>query len=876
MVLPKIEYIEISCTFLLVAAFFFPLEHIAMASMNEQSSAPPQYFHHAESDRRAFLHRVSYIYPLFFNELVDQRETVWNTKLHRDIQKAVLLRALRCEGESRLVYRHLLGMAVDLSTRTWVRLQLLCSMRSGFFHTKGSNGPTCPFFLYGNDIDMFGGTADSSREIHAFLQALTDLDSGNPVQAGAALRALIRDGTATGPVSLLILADYFLKRDDEQGAIELLSQIRENDDLPLEQKRKAEVTLLELYRSSGDIQNAVALGEQILAKGTGAHHLRIHSILSELYDTLGDDDGKWKHLQKIAFRYPASPEAVTAIESLLDVKTHIPDEYRQLSFQRIVVYFENRRFKEAGHYASVFLRSKEEDSYHPAALLLYGKSLYHSGQRAQAAHELHRFSNSYSDHEDAWEADLFIARCSSRGRKADVVERAYRRFVRNHPDNKYADDSLWKIALSWEKEGNLESALAEMKKMAEKYPESRWSGSALLKMGVILFRLGKFQPSGAVFTELRKRDINESFTKASMYWLLRCRLNTDGDREASALQDTLSSRDPLSYYTFLSKGLRKRHDRRGMYHDSSLFDAHRFSPFTENHGDMIKGYVQMMKMREKEVIALMEDLFSPAEPAAGRQRNDNALQFLRRGDLFHFLGYREEARWAYRSSMNHAVNDLPLYMSIAIHLGNAGETPLSVQAIKDRSRALREMKSSPSRGLSAFVPVHTLSYPVPEFLHEAVISSSRKYGIDPFLIVALIREESLFDPDALSPAGAIGLMQIMPPTGERIAEMAGIDDYSTDLLRDPSVNIEIGTYYLQRLIARYRGNLALVLSEYNAGPVMTEAWSRRTRPEETDLYIESVTYSETRNYIKRVMESYWIYKKLSGDHDIISGEWFGS
>ena len=123
--------------------------------------------------------------------------------------------------------------------------------------------------------------------------------------------------------------------------------------------------------------------------------------------------------------------------------------------------------------------------------------------------------------------------------------------------------------------------------------------------------------------------------------------------------------------------------------------------------------------------------------------------------------------------------------------------------------------------------------------------------LDPAVVAALIRWESRFEADALSPKGAIGLMQIMPDTGAWIAENLGMAVLHPDDLRDAEINLSLGTWYLRSLIDRF-GTLNLALAAYNAGPSRVEAWQRDS----------ASPYPETEAYIRRIRLSIPLYRIL--------------
>lgn len=139
----------------------------------------------------------------------------------------------------------------------------------------------------------------------------------------------------------------------------------------------------------------------------------------------------------------------------------------------------------------------------------------------------------------------------------------------------------------------------------------------------------------------------------------------------------------------------------------------------------------------------------------------------------------------------------------------------------------------------------------------------RRNGIDPYLVIGLIRQESLYRSWAVSPAGALGLMQVMPTTGALVARDLGRERYSPRDLEDPSTNIAFGTWYLARLLERFQGVLPLAVAGYNAGPHNVSSWLREQPPHlGVDDFVESIPYDETRGYVRRVLGFYALYVSL--------------
>jgi soluble lytic murein transglycosylase len=131
-------------------------------------------------------------------------------------------------------------------------------------------------------------------------------------------------------------------------------------------------------------------------------------------------------------------------------------------------------------------------------------------------------------------------------------------------------------------------------------------------------------------------------------------------------------------------------------------------------------------------------------------------------------------------------------------------------------------------------------------------------SLDPLLVLALMRQESMYDPTAHSPAGARGLMQLMPRTAERVAGRP----VSAEELFAPELNLELGIAHLKELVLRYGGNVLKGLAAYNGGEEAVRKWEERFGTLDLDEFVESITYRETRDYVKRVMSHYRRYQQL--------------
>jgi soluble lytic murein transglycosylase len=136
---------------------------------------------------------------------------------------------------------------------------------------------------------------------------------------------------------------------------------------------------------------------------------------------------------------------------------------------------------------------------------------------------------------------------------------------------------------------------------------------------------------------------------------------------------------------------------------------------------------------------------------------------------------------------------------------------------------------------------------------------SRRHDLDPFLVAAIMRVESRYQPDAVSSKGARGLMQLMPDTGRWAAGCLGIEGYSDDFLFEPEVNIRIGAWYLRQLLNQFEGNLTVALAAYNGGPSNVEKWLSGGRWSGSIDDLEQIPFGETARYVDRVSRAHRLY-----------------
>ncbi len=158
-----------------------------------------------------------------------------------------------------------------------------------------------------------------------------------------------------------------------------------------------------------------------------------------------------------------------------------------------------------------------------------------------------------------------------------------------------------------------------------------------------------------------------------------------------------------------------------------------------------------------------------------------------------------------------------------------------------------------------------LTGPRPRAYRALVETAAARHGVQPELLWAVMRVESIYNPRIISYAGAIGLMQIMPRTGRLIAHGQGRTDFTVDQLLDPATNIDMAAWYLASLIERFDGRLPLAIASYNGGPHNVRRWMRDHSPDmPLDAFLERIPFTQTHRYVRRVMTHFEAYLAQSG------------
>ena len=389
----------------------------------------------------------------------------------------------------------------------------------------------------------------------------------------------------------------------------------------------------------------------------------------------------------------------------------------------------------------------------------------------------------------------------------DEHVRTLRRWlIEEHPNSSEAAEVAWSQANQADSRGELDSALRQYATLSANARTHARAGQARMRSGQIYLGRSDREGAAGVFEGYLEDFPEGRRWQEASYWAGRMRLELGDSNGAEEHIRRIKIRDPVSYYAVIGA------DLLGESYTINVSDAD--NPAVP--GWLNRGLSDI-------------DLFTEAglEQAAAAEVNRLI----------------EVARMSKNDMLGLAEGLIARGLTIdGINLGWA----LRDEGHEWDSRLIR------------------VAFPLPYL--DLIRREAMEWGVDPIVLAAIIRQESAFKADIVSRAGAIGLMQVMPPTGAQLARVHGPSGFQEEHLVSPEVSLHLGAAYFVEMSARYDGVLPLILSAYNAGPTRATRWKQY--PEISDLlrFTERIPFVETRGYVKNVRRNLGIYRVLYGQN----------
>jgi soluble lytic murein transglycosylase len=640
------------------------------------------------------------------------------------------------------------------------------------------------------------------------------LDQQYPAAVELLRNARTHAGELGDYVDYYLASAYAGRRDFTQTAATLQSFQSKYPDSLLE--RDALVAYANALVATGREQQAIALLE--------AHRTPTRAdlelTLGRAYSAAGQPVRAAQTLRNIYYTMPLAAEAADAellLKPLASVPGVPPVRFQEQKVRAELLARSHRYTDAIVEYRVLVKQAPAEES--AAMQVALAAALYHGGRTWEAQQTLGRLPP-ITGEPDAQRKYLWL---EMERPDPDRVEQTLSSLRGSYPRSPWFEESLLSAANMYLLQPNYERAAALYGEIAERFPAGKYAAYAHWKAAWLKFRLGRNDEAKRLFEKQVELYATSNQVAPALYWRARLAEEEHDDARARAYYQKIVDRFHNYYYAERARARLRA-----------------LPPSTDPVADPLLDHIPALR--------------PPAGPAETELPADDLRAqkglLLENGAL-----YDQALRELQAANSN---GDAPWALAQIAHLYQE----------QDRyDRALQTLKHAVPGYFGLELgqlprPVWEALFPRPWW------SAVKKYAVanqlDPYLVAALIRQESEFNPAAVSRADAIGLMQLLPVTGRRMAHELRVRRYSVGMLAEPAVNLQLGTRYFRQLVQKFDGNLEAALAAYNAGSDRVEEWRSAGNFREPAEFVESIPFTETREYVQAFLRNAEIYHRLYG------------
>jgi soluble lytic murein transglycosylase len=599
-----------------------------------------------------------------------------------------------------------------------------------------------------------------------------------------------------------------------------------NDDLAIE------VKLAHTYELAGDLPTAIVAYQDIYQR-TSNDYIKAHLdlLLGQAFNSQGETEKANQAYLDAVNNFPKAYDAYLALLDLVEADVAVDELQRGL-----VDYY-------AGQYAVAI---EAFDRYLQAEPSDPGTAVYFKGLAERALGEYQAAMKSWDQviidfpESDHW-GEALLEKANTQWFDLSKYQPASKTLidaVNADPLHPLAAQFLFEAARIAERGERLDQAAKLWERVANEYPDSELSNQAVFLAGITRYRLADYLVAQDLFQRLQAQA-NDPGERAKAYlWIGKSQAIQRKTQDAQVSWQQAAELDPTGYYS------ERAHD---------LMENRQ--PFTPPEEYDLSFDLNSERI---EAEAWMRTVFDiPEEVDLSNLGPLSSDPNLIRGTEFWRLGLEREARLEFESLRQAIESDPANNYRLANYLLELG---LYRPAIFAARQVLTLAGMDDASTLNA--PIFFNHVRFGPYYRDLIISASQTFDLHPLFLFSVVRQESLFESFAGSTAGARGLMQIIPSTGQEIAKSLNWEgELSPSDLDRPQVSIELGSQYLNRQRGFMPGDLYATLAAYNGGPGNALTWKNLVPPDQ-DLLLEVIRFDETQDYIRRIYENFAIYSQI--------------
>ncbi len=557
-------------------------------------------------------------------------------------------------------------------------------------------------------------------------------------------------------------------------------------------------------------------------------------IMAQAADTVllfGDDTEAYRRMQVLIATYPTQPSAHPALVQLVNAGQPVDEMLRGL------VNYHAKAYDPA---IQAFTRVINASASHGGEPRYYiGLSHLGAGNYAQALTAFETLIRNYAG-DDYWGSGwIGKAQALAALGRTDEAVKAYRTLPEELPDHPRAAEALRSAADLLERAGRFTEAAALYVEMAETYPDDENAPAARLRAGLLHYRDGDPATAQIAWNDLVAWYPYSKQAQGARFWLGKTYLQAGNVVSSTETLSEAAAIGPWDFYGLRAADLLKARE-----------------PFVVTDAPIAACDTPEDRAAAETWLAGWLGLESSAAIATlPPELLDNV--YLRRGTLLLRLGHFDKGRTDLETLRETTVSDALTQYRLALYFSDIGLYRSSIIAA---STVWRLSGAPPIQDTPRFIGC--LIYPT--YYSDLVEQEAVARNLSPLFVYALLRQESLFEGYATSYAAAHGLMQVIPPTGEQIAQVLNWPPgYKTSDLYRPMVSVRFGVWYLATQRDYIDGNLFAGMAAYNGGPGNSARWWDAANADQ-DLFVELIGFAETRTYVERIREHYaryaWLYR----------------